>query len=290
MQMWHGYAFGANALKAHYQLMDCCKISYTSLRYMGVAQLVDLVALKTTFDEQGYVVVPRFADVSRTQALRSIAEEHLATELAPMEYEVDVQYPGAPADPEALGANTARRLLQACSRHSGFRDWATADAVQQILAKLLGSEALELSQCHHNCVMTKQPGFSSATLWHQDNRYWSFDEQNLVSLWLALTDEHRNNGCLRVIPGSHRLSLDPGRFDAALFLRPDLPENKQLLKQAVRVSLQAGDALFFHSKLFHAAGRNQTDATKLSLVFTYHAAANRPIEATRSARFPGIAL
>ena len=251
---------------------------------------MDLHSLKTTFDEQGYVVVPRFAESAITQRLRLIAEEHLATELAPMEYEVDVQYPGAPADAEALGANTARRLLQACSRHSAFRDWATSDAVKQILAKLLGGDALELSQCHHNCVMTKQPGFSSATLWHQDNRYWSFDEQNLVSLWLALTDEHRRNGCLRVIPGSHRLTLDPGRFDAALFLRPDLPENKQLLKQAIQVPLQAGDVLFFHSKLFHAAGRNQTDATKLSLVFTYHAAANRPIDATRSARFPGIAL
>lgn len=251
---------------------------------------MDLQALKTIFEEQGYVVVPRFADNAITQSLRLIAEEHLATELAPMEYEVDVQYPGAPADAEALGANTARRLLQACSRHSAFRDWATSDVVKQILAKLLDGDALELSQCHHNCVMTKQPGFSSATLWHQDNRYWSFDEQNLVSLWLALTDEHRRNGCLRVIPGSHRLTLDPGRFDAALFLRPDLLENKQLLKQAIQVPLQAGDVLFFHSKLFHAAGRNQTEATKLSLVFTYHAAANRPIDATRSARFPGIGL
>jgi len=279
-----------NAGKTHNHSIDCCDFSYTQRSYLGVAQLVDLAALKTTFDEHGYVVVPSFADVAVTQRFQLIAQEHLATELAPMEYEVDVQYPGAPADAAALGANTARRLLQACSRHSAFRDWATSDAVKRVLAKLLGSEALELSQCHHNCVMTKQPGFSSATLWHQDNRYWSFDEQNLVSLWLALTDEHRRNGCLRVIPGSHRLSLDPGRFDAALFLRPDLPENKQLLKRAVQVTLRAGDALFFHSKLFHAAGRNQTDTTKLSLVFTYHAAANRPIDATRSARFPGIAL
>ena len=54
-----------------------------------------------SFDEQGYVVVPRFAESAITQRLRLIAEEHLATELAPMEYEVDVQYPGAPADAEA---------------------------------------------------------------------------------------------------------------------------------------------------------------------------------------------
>ena len=252
--------------------------------------IVDRVGLKATFEEQGYVVVPSFADGPTVGVLRAIAEEHLITELAPIEYEVDVQYPGAPVDDNAPGANTARRLLQACSRHSAFRDWASSDSVKAVLSPLLGSDALELSQCHHNCVMTKQPGFSSATLWHQDNRYWSFDEQNLVSLWLALTDENRANGCLRVIPGSHRLTLDPGRFDATLFLRPDLPENKQLLEQSVLVTLRAGDALLFHSKLFHAAGRNRTEDTKLSLVFTYHAASNRPIDATRSAKFPGIAL
>jgi len=145
-----------------------------------------------------------------------------------------------------------------------------------------------LSQCHHNCVMTKQPGYSSATLWHRDNRYWQFDEPDLVSFWLAITPETRNNGCLRVIPGSHRFDLIPERYDAAKFLRPDLPENKALMAKSVRVELQAGDAVFFHSQLLHAAGRNLTSETKLSLVYTYHAKANAPVRQTRSARFPSI--
>ena len=138
--------------------------------------------------------------------------------------------------------------------------------------------------------MTKHPGYSSATLWHQDNRYWSFDEQNLISVWIALADETPANGCLRVIPGSHVLDIEPGRFDAALFLRTDLEENKSLLQDAKPVELKRGDVLFFHSRLFHAAGRNLTDEVKLSVVFTYHESANRPIENTRSARFPSIRL
>ena len=39
--------------------------------------------------------------------------------------------------------------------------------------------------------MTKAKTYSSATLWHQDNRYWSFEEENLISVWLALGDEIR---------------------------------------------------------------------------------------------------
>ena len=61
-----------------------------------------------------------------------------------------------------------------------------------------------MSQAHHNCVMTKNPGYSSETHWHQDIRYWSFQQPELVSVWTALGREHKGNGCLRVLPGSHQ--------------------------------------------------------------------------------------
>ncbi|MCB1692658.1 MAG: phytanoyl-CoA dioxygenase family protein [Pseudomonadales bacterium] len=242
------------------------------------------------FWRDGYLVARHLVSPERIDTMRGVVTDHLAQNLAPIEYEVDVKYPGAPTDPEAEGGNTPRRLLHAYARHSVLREWATDEAIASRLARLFDTRDVTLSQCHHNCVMTKHPGFSSATLWHQDNRYWNFDEQNLISVWLALGDENRSNGCLRVIPGSHKLSLEPGRFDAALFLRTDVAENKALLARAVPVELSAGDVLFFHSKLFHAAGRNLTGEVKLSIVNTYHVGTNHPIEGTRSARFPGVPL
>ena len=213
---------------------------------------------------------------------------HLSQLIAPVEYETDVLYPGAR---DAYGGQTSRRLLQAYARDAAYRNWATSEVLAGILSQLFASSAeVMLSQCHHNCIMTKAPGFSSATLWHQDNRYWSFDRENLISVWLALGSEDKTNGCLRVIPGSHTMELDRGHLDASLFLRTDLPENKALLRQAEVVDLGAGDALFFHSRLFHAAGRNLTDKIKFSPVFTYHEADNRPIEGTRSAKYPSIVV
>ena len=93
-----------------------------------------------------------------------------------------------------------------------------------------------------------------------------------------------------MIPGTHDLELDRGRLDAALFLRPELPENDALIAAAEPVELEAGDVLLFHARLFHAAGRNESDAVKLSFVFTYHLADNRPIPGTKSAAFPSIPL
>ncbi len=242
------------------------------------------------FHRDGFLKVPGLLPYETCEEMKRLAAGHVRVQLAPIEYEVDVQYPGAPLDSKALGGDTTRRLLHAYARHDEFRQWATDREIADILRDLFTGSDVVLSQCHHNCIMTKHPGFSSATLWHQDNRYWSFDEQNLISVWSALGDENKENGCLRVIPGSHKLNLEPGCFDAAMFLRPDLPENKLLIQQSERVELSKGDVLFFHSKLFHAAGRNLATDVKYSLVYTYHLASNQPIKETRSARFPGISL
>ena len=135
-----------------------------------------------------------------------------------------------------------------------------------------------------------EPGFSSATLWHQDIRYWSFQHPDLISAWYALGEETAENGALQVIPGTHLLDIEAARFDGELFLRPELPENQGLINAAETVSLSAGDMLLFHCRLFHAAGRNGSDAVKLSPVFTYHGKSNRPLTETRSDRFPSLEI
>ncbi len=200
-----------------------------------------------------------------------------------MEFEADTGYPGAPGSRGAAGGNTPRRLLYACTRYPGLREVMTGKAIGGVVARLIGSRRVLLSQNHHNCVMTKHPGFSSLTNWHQDIRYWRFDRPELVSVWLSLGDETPENGALSIISGSHRMDVARGRLDASLFLRTDLAENHPMIAAAVPADLHPGDVLFFHSRVFHAAGRNQTDRVKLSPVFTYRADDNRPIPETRSA-------
>lgn len=241
------------------------------------------------FARDGFLVVPALAAPAATTAMRCAALEALDPLAGPAEFEADVGYPGAPV-PGQIGAATPRRLLHAYARHASFREWGTSAAVAAIVRRLLGQPRVLLSQCHHNCVMTKHPGHSSATLWHQDVRYWSFVRPELVTVWLALGAETPTNGALTVIPGSHRLELDRSRLDEELFLRPELPANGRLIATAQPVRLQRGDALFFSGRLFHAAGRNETDEVKLSVVTTYHGADNVPLPGTRSARYPSIEL
>ena len=240
------------------------------------------------FHTHGFLILRRAADPAFCQSVIAYAEHELESAHGPLELEVDTAYPGAPSAVDAAGGHTVRRLLQAYARAPMLQQWADT-ALSGPLQQLLGPGVM-LSQAHHNCIMTKQPRYSSLTGWHRDSRYWHFARAELVSTWLALRDETLENGCLSVIPGSQRWELAAEQTDAAQFLRSDFACNQPLLAQAHTVPLQQGDVLLFHSNLFHAAGRNQTAATKFSLVFTYRAHDNLPVVGSRSASLPEIPL
>ncbi len=240
------------------------------------------------FQKNGFLVRRALLSESTTSQLIERIDASLNPALAPVEFEADVHYPGAPASRWADGGQTPRRLLHAYGRDPLFASLGKNPDIVATLQTLMQREQVLLSQNHHNCIMTKHPGFSSLTSWHQDIRYWRFDRPELVSAWVALGDETKENGCLLVLPGSHLLDIEPGRFDAALFLRTDLSDNEALLSTAVPVELAKGDVLFFHSRTLHAAGSNKTETVKRSIVFTYRSADNQPIPQTRSAIYQDI--
>ncbi len=241
------------------------------------------------FASAGFVIARGLLPEAARARMLAAAERDLAGAVQPLEYEADLRYPGAPPSREAPGGRTVRRLLQACARDAAFRDAATAPAIAGRLRQLLGPQ-VALAQAHHNCVMTKQPQYSSQTLWHRDIRYWSYHRPELVSAWFALGEEHAGNGGLMVLPGTQRIEFAAERLDAAQFLRTDLAENQSLLDSRVEVGLAPGDVLFFHCRLFHAAGANSSDHIKFSPVFTYRALDNLPLPGSRSAGLPDIYL
>ena len=247
-------------------------------------------AQRELFLRDGYLIMRGLAAAERVNALRRVTLEHVDAQIAPIEYEADVAYPGAPASRAATGGDTPRRLRQAYDRDPVFADWGADGRLSAILAQLLESETVYLSRNHHNCVMTKSPRYSTATAWHRDLRYWSFQTPRLVNAWLALGDETRANGCMRLLPATQHLPIEAERLDSAQFLREDRPDNAELIESAVTAELAPGDVLFFDAGVFHAAGANTTDERKLSLVTTYYGADNAPMPDTRSARLAPITV
>ena len=242
------------------------------------------------FKKNGYLIKRNFIDKTIVQRIQKITEQHLKNRIAPFELEQEVNYPGSPKTVEEKGGDTIRRLKLAYSRDEVFKNWINNQKVIQVLKDLFQSEKIFFVQSHHNCVMTKQPRFSSETHWHKDTRYWNFANNHLINTWLPLDDEVKENGCLQVIPQSHQWHTPRDLLDERLFLREDLPESMQWIEKAQNVEMKQGDLLFFHAAIFHAAGNNKTQKSKNSAVFTFHSDDNYPIPESNSTNFPEILI
>lgn len=188
------------------------------------------------FQTNGYIIVRGLAGPDVVNALSQATVDGLLRQIPPVEYEADLHYPGAPESRSAVGGDTIRRLKEAHGRHPMFTGWVAQPPVASRLRQLLGGPVV-MPLAHHNCVMTKQPLFSSETHWHQDIRYWAYQRPELISLWLALGQETQENGCLELVPGSHRETFAPRQFDKALFFREDLAENQARLAQKIHAEL-----------------------------------------------------
>jgi phytanoyl-CoA hydroxylase len=239
--------------------------------------------------DEGYVVVPQFVPAGELRKLNEVARAQLAARADPLEFEADLQYSGAPSSRTAAGGDTVRRLLDAHARDPVFAGAGTAPVLRQWMEAYFGESVL-MSRAHHNCLMTKHPLYGSLTNWHRDIRYWSFEREDLVTVWFALGKEEIDNGALSFVPGSHRMVFDADCFDEQKFFRADRADNAAIISTMESPRLAAGDAVFFHCNTLHSAGRNLSYAIKLSLVFTYHGQSNEPKAGTRSTSRPEVQL
>ena len=242
------------------------------------------------FKTEGYLVFRQLIDMELLNEIRTQTKNHLSLRLPPFELEAELGYPKAPQSIDEEGGHTIRRLLLAFSRDSSYREWGKNRVVKSVLQQLFDSEKIYLVQSHHNCIMTKQPDYSSKTMWHRDVRYWKFANAELINSWLAMGSEVNENGCLKVIPGSHQWQLEDGMVDDELFLNIDHEKSKLWVDQSVDVQLNAGDVLLFHAGIFHAANHNRSDQAKFSLVYSYHGERNHPIKDSKSTTYEEVLI
>jgi len=133
----------------------------------------------------------------------------------------------------------------------------------------------------HSKVMLKEARTGGAWEWHQDYGYWYGDGcpyPRMVSCMLALDTATKENGCLKVIPGSHLLGrLDHGK--RAGQAGADV-ERVALIEQKLGVrycEAKAGSVLFFHANLLHASEANLSDFPRRAYICCYNAFSNIPI-------------
>lgn len=136
--------------------------------------------------------------------------------------------------------------------------------------------------CHfHSKLMQKEPRVGGAWEWHQDYGYWYKNEfllpDQMISVMVAITQATRENGCLQVIRGSHKM----GRVEHG-FAGEQVGASMHFVNLALQsmehlyVELEPGDVLFFHPNLLHRSEANLSNEPRWSLISCYNRQSNRP--------------
>ncbi|MBM3277825.1 MAG: phytanoyl-CoA dioxygenase family protein [Candidatus Handelsmanbacteria bacterium] len=120
-------------------------------------------------------------------------------------------------------------------------------------------------------VRPKAPGDQTTTLtWHQDSFYYggvAAEHLQVLSVWIPLVDVDVRNGCLKLVPGSHRFGRIPARANQHNHQEP--VEAVATYGQVVDEPMRMGDVLFFHNHTLHASGENSTDQVRWSIDLRY---------------------
>ena len=134
--------------------------------------------------------------------------------------------------------------------------------------------------CHfHSKLMQKEPRVGGAWEWHQDYGYWYKNEfllpDQMMSVMVAITEANKENGCLQVIKGSHKLGrVEHGFAGEQVGASQRYVDLSLKTMELVYVELEAGDTLFFHSNLFHRSEANLSDRPRWSMISCYNRASN----------------
>jgi ectoine hydroxylase-related dioxygenase (phytanoyl-CoA dioxygenase family) len=202
--------------------------------------------LSASFAEQGFWVAPEpllaSDDLSR---LRAIVADHVAAQGGRFADEIDKPHL---AD---------ERLLE----------FLLSPPILDLVSVLCGPDIV-LGSSH---LFAKRPRVGKATPWHDDTAYlrrFLSEPGRVVNVWISVDGSGRNNGCMRVLPGSHLLQeqrphvpvSDTERFVLSRYL-PDVDD-----AAATDILLRPGQVSLHHPSILHSARSNTSGAPRTGLV------------------------
>jgi hypothetical protein len=177
---------------------------------------------------------------------------------------------------DASGGQTRLTLKNDLDDESVYTAIVRCQRVAKTMAELLGDEVYH----YHHKMSFKEPKVGGAWEWHQDYGYWYNNGclyPDMGSCLIAVDKATRENGCLQVLRGSHKIGrvehLKVGEQTGADMARVDAA---MLRHELVYCEMNPGDALFFHGNLLHRSDQNRSEHPRWSLICCYNTRHNDP--------------
>ena len=216
-----------------------------------------------SFQQDGYLVIRGLLDVEETELTLKAARLDEALRINAMEV-IDTK-----------GRTTNLSLWN----HPGddiygaiCRSRRVVDSMEQ----LLDDEVYH----YHSKLSAKEPKVGGAWEWHQDYGYWYQNGclfPDLASVFIALDPATRENGCLQLLKGSHRMGrVEHGRFGSQSGADPERVDAAMQRLERVYCEMAPGDAVFFHGNTLHSSDANLSDKPRWGLICCYNTRHNNP--------------
>ena len=208
------------------------------------------------FQEDGYLLVESLYDAEEMDLLLRIGkadQEKAATVHAPK---------------DAEGRESKLWLTADTERQDIYNACCHGHRMVDTMGKLLGDEVY----LYHYKMMVKEPRVGGAWEWHQDYGYW-YDRSlypDMASCVIAVDRASKENGCLQVIKGSHKIGrINHGTFGTQTGADPERVEKILQHLELVHCEMSPGTALFFHANLLHRSDANTSELPRWSLICCY---------------------
>lgn len=199
------------------------------------------------YKENGYLLPdkPLFS-VDKFSRLKDIFEEHL----------------------ELKGSKSSDELDTPHFQDERLLEFLLNEEVLDVVEPIIGPDIV-LWSSH---FISKQPFTGRATPWHEDSAYWNgrFDQyENIVTIWLALDKSAKENGCMRVIPGSHRNGFSEyEKVDASTNTFGSQIKNLDD-SQAIYFERNEGQCSLHDSRIIHGAEANTSAHRRCGYTMRY---------------------
>ena len=215
------------------------------------------------FHRDGYLIVRSLFDAEETDILRGAAKADAA--MKDNAYSVD----------DGKGA-AIKLVLWNKAGDDIYGSVARCHRIVDAMEQLLDDEVYH----YHSKMSIKEPLTGGSWNWHQDYGYWYLNGclfPDLASAFIAVDPNTRENGCLQVLRGSHKLGrIDHGKFGDQTGADPERVENALKIMERVYVELEPGDVLFFHSNTLHCSDQNKSPHPRWSFICCYNSRHNNP--------------
>jgi phytanoyl-CoA hydroxylase len=220
-----------------------------------------------SYKENGYLGVENVLSQNELEELRRVTDEFVekSRSIAQSDGVFDLE-PGHTSESPRL-----RRLKQPLKQHEVYAQALRNEKILQIVSQLIGPDL----RCNGDKLNMKSAGFGSPVEWHQDWAFYPHTNDDLLAVGIAIDEMTEENGCLLVVPGSHKGRIYNHHQDG--YFAGAVTESDFDDADAVPVLVGAGGISIHHVRTLHGSVPNTSSKARRLLLYQYCAADAWPL-------------